>query len=414
VIYLDHHATTPVDSRVLEAMLPFFTTDYGNASSRTHRLGWTAQDAVDRARKQVAALMGAEAREVIFTSGATEANHLAIAGVAAASDRRHVVTLVTEHKSVLEPIRRLIAEGWSITELPVPDNGIVDVARVAAATTPDTALVSVMLAHNEIGVIQPIAEIAQLAHARGALLHTDGVQALGKLPVDLHAMGVDLAGFSAHKLYGPKGVGALFVGRGIEKRLRAIVTGGGQERGLRGGTLNVPGIVGFGAACAVAAGELASERERLAHLRDRLWQGLRARVGDVTLNGASAPRLPGNLNVQMAGVEGESLLLGLTDIAVSTGAACLSAEPSHVLRALGLSRDAALASLRFGLGRSTTAEDIDRAVEHVAEVVGHLRATSPTARAAAEARGGRQSDAAPASWSANPARHARRSEAEPR
>ena len=387
MIYLDHHATTPVDPRVLDAMLPFFVEVYGNASSRTHPAGWAAQDAVQRARAQVAGLLGADAREVIFTSGATEASHLAIAGVAAATDRRHVVTLVTEHKAVLEPVRRLGSEGWSVTELTVPSSGVLDPADVASAITPATALVSVMLAHNEIGVIQPVAEIARLAHERGALMHTDAVQALGKVPLDVHALGVDLASFSAHKLYGPKGVGALFVARGVEKRLRAPVTGGGQERGLRGGTLNVPGIVGFGAACAIAARELPGEAQRLAVLRDRLWQGLIAEVGGVAVNGAVAPRLPGNLNVQVEGVDGESLLLGLTEIAVSSGAACLSAEPSHVLRSLGLSRDAALASLRFGLGRSTTAEDIDRAVAHVADVVAHLRRTSPVAQAAAGARG---------------------------
>jgi cysteine desulfurase len=377
VIYLDHHATTPVDPRVLDAMLPFFTERFGNASSRTHRLGWAANDAVERARKQVATLMGADAREVFFTSGATEANHLAIAGVAAASDRRHVVTLVTEHKSVLEPIRRLAAEGWSVTELPVASTGLIDPAEVAAAITSETALVSVMLAHNEIGVIQQVSAIARAAHEQGALVHTDAVQALGKLPLDLHALGADLAAFSAHKLYGPKGVGALFVARGVEKRMRAVVAGGGQERGLRGGTLNVPGIVGLGAACAVAAAELSTESERLGALRDRLWERLVAEVGGVSLNGAASPRLPGNLNVQVAGVEGEPLLLGLTDIAVSSGAACLSAEPSHALRALGLSRDEALASLRFGLGRTTTAEDVDRAVAHVAGVVGHLRTMAP-------------------------------------
>jgi cysteine desulfurase len=389
VIYLDHHATTPVDARVLEAMLPYFTAMFGNASSRTYRAGWEAQEAVDRARKQVAALMGADARDVIFTSGATEANHLAIVGAASAAppDRRHLVTAATEHKSVLEPVRRLAAEGWSVTELPVPPTGLVDPSAVAAAVTPGTALVSVMLAHNEIGVVQPLADIARVARAHGALVHTDAVQALGKLPIDVHAMGVDLASFSAHKLYGPKGVGALFVARGAGRRVRGVVTGGGQERGLRGGTLNVPGIVGFGAACAVAAGEMPGEQARLATLRDRLWEGLRDRVGRVTMNGAATPRLAGNLNVHVAGVEGESLLLGLTEIAVSSGAACLSAEPSHVLRALGLSRDAALASLRFGLGRQTTAADVDRAVAHVAEVVGHLRATVPEVRVAAGARG---------------------------
>jgi cysteine desulfurase len=388
VIYLDHHATTPVDPRVFETMRPYFTDVFGNPSSRTHPAGWQASEAVEKARKQVAVLMGADAREVIFTSGATEANHLAIAGVAAAAppDRRHVVTVVTEHKAVLEPVRRL-AEGWTVTELPVPDTGLVDIDAVDAAITPNTALVSVMLAHNEIGVIQPLAAIARLAHARGALVHTDAVPALGKVPVDVHALTIDIASFSAHKLYGPKGTGALFVARGVEKRLRPVVTGGGQERGLRGGTLNVPGIVGFGAACRLAAEEMLAESARLEALRDRLWAGLRDRVGGVSVNGAATPRLPGNLNVHVSGVEGEALLLGLTEIAVSSGAACLSAEPSHVLRALGLTRDAALASLRFGLGRQTTAAEVDRAVAHVAEVVGHLRASSPALRAAAGARG---------------------------
>lgn len=386
MIYLDHHATSPVDPRVFEAMRPFFTEVFGNASSRTHRAGWQAHDAVEKARKQVAALMGADPREVIFTSGATEANHLAIAGIAsaAAADRRHLVTLVTEHKAVLEPVGQLAEQGWAVTELTVPPTGLVDLDRFTAAVSPSTALVSVMLAHNEIGVVQPLAEIVRVAHAHGALVHTDAVQALGKLPLDVHALGVDLASFSAHKLYGPKGVGALFVARGVEKRLRPVVTGGGQERGMRGGTLNVPGIVGFGAACAIAAREMAAEARRLEMLRDRLWDGLRERVGEVALNGAASPRLPGNLNVHVAGVEGESLLLGLTEIAVSSGAACLGAEPSHVLLAIGLGRDAALASLRFGLGRQTSADEIDRAVAHLADVVGYIRAVAP---ATAGARG---------------------------
>jgi cysteine desulfurase len=390
VIYLDHHATTPVDTRVLDAMLPYFSTVYGNASSRTHGAGWQAHDAVERARKHVAVLMGASPREVYFTSGATEANHLAIAGVASAApaDRRHIVTLATEHKSVLEPVHRLRSEGWSVTELPVAPSGLVDPVDVAAAVTPATALVSVMLAHNEIGIVQPLAEIVAVAHARGALVHTDAVQALGKIPVDVRALGVDLASFSAHKLYGPKGVGALFIGRGVERRLRPIVSGGGQEHGMRGGTLNVPGIVGFGAACAVAGQVMDGEAGRLSALRDRLWDGLVARVGGVAMNGAHSPRLPGNLNVRVDGVVGESLLLGLSEIAVSTGAACLSAEPSHVLRALGLSKDAALASLRFGLGRSTSADEIEAAVAHVADVVSHLRAMAPgAARVAVGARG---------------------------
>jgi len=389
VIYLDHHATTPVDDRVLQAMLPYFTAAFGNAASRTHRFGWDANEAVERARRQVAALVGASAREVVFTSGATEANYLAIAGVVAAAPagRRHVVTVATEHKAVLDPLRHLAATGWTVTELPVASTGLVDLDAVARAITPGTALVSVMLANNEIGVLQPVADIARLAHAQGALVHTDAVQALGKVPVDVVTLGVDLASFSAHKLYGPKGVGALFVKRGVEKALAAPVRGGGQERGLRGGTLNVPGIVGFGAACEVAGRELDDEARRLGGLRDRLWQLLQARVDGVAVNGAGAPRLPGNLNVRFAGIDGESLLVGLTEVAVSSGAACMSAEPSHVLMALGLDTAEALASLRFGLGRGTTAADIDRAASHVADVVAHLRRTAPAAHVAAAGAG---------------------------
>jgi cysteine desulfurase len=385
VIYLDHHATTPVDERVLGAMLPFFTTRFGNASSRTHRFGWEANEAVERARRQVAALMGGSAREVVFTSGATEANHLAIAGAtgAAAAERRHVVTVATEHKAVLDPCRQLAASGWRVTELPVDATGLVNLDATARAITPDTALVTVMLANNEIGVLQPVAEIARQAHAAGALMHTDAVQALGKVPVDVAALGVDLASFSAHKLYGPKGVGALYVKRGAEKRLATPVRGGGQERGLRGGTLNVPGIVGFGAACEVAGREMSQEAGRVGALRDRLWQWLRERVGGVSMNGAEAPRLPGNLNVRFDGIDGEPLLVGLTEIAVSSGAACTSAAPSHVLMALGLDKADALASLRFGLGRWTTAEDIDCAAAHVTDVVSQLRQSVPATRLAA-------------------------------
>ncbi len=383
-IYLDHHATTPVDTRVLAAMLPCFTETFGNPSSRTHRFGWDARDLVERARKQVAALIGASAREVIFTSGATEANALAIAGAAqAAPDRRHVVTLATEHKAVLDACRSLEERGWDVTYLPVRRDGLIEIAEAARAIRPDTALVSVMLAHNEIGVIQPIAEIARVAHASGALVHTDAVQALGRIPVDMTTLGADLASFSAHKLYGPKGAGALYVRKGIESRLRPLVRGGGQERGLRGGTLNVPGIAGMGEACRIARLEMDDEARRLRDLRDRLWRALDTTVGGVTMNGAAEPRLPGNLNVSLDDVDGEALLLGLTDIAVSSGAACTSTQPSHVLTALGLDTTRALASLRFGLGRATTAADVDAAAAHVAAVVSHLRRTSPRAAHAA-------------------------------
>ena len=389
VIYLDHHATTPVDARVLDAMLPYFTRTFGNAASRTHRFGWEASEAVDRARRQVASAVGASAREIVFTSGATEASYLALAGVVAATpiERRHAVTVATEHKAVLDHLRQLADEGWRVTVLPVAPTGLVDLRAVAAALTPGTALVSVMLANNEIGVIQPVAEIARLAHAHGAIVHTDAVQALGRTPVDVRALGVDLASFSAHKVYGPKGVGALYVKRGVEPRLRAPMRGGGQERGLRGGTLNVPGIVGFGAASEMARAEMATEAERLGGLRDRLWRRLQDQVGGVSMNGAASPRLAGNLNVTFDGVDGESLLLALTDVAVSSGAACTSADPSHVLTALGLSTERALASLRFGLGRSTTLEDIDRAASHVADVVAYLRASSRRVQLAAGAAG---------------------------
>ena len=391
MIYLDHHATTPVDPRVLTAMLPFFGEKFGNPSSRAHRPGWDASDAVERARKQVAALIGASAREMVFTSGATEANNLAIAGIAAAAPagRRHVVTVATEHKAVLDPCLALQAQGWQVTVLPVAASGLVDLAAVERAVTTGTALVSVMLANNEIGVVQPLAAIARLAHAHGAVVHSDAVQALGKLPLDVAALGVDLASFSAHKVYGPKGVGALYVKRGIDKQLRAQVRGGGQERGLRGGTLNVPGIVGFGAACEVAGKDLPVEAARLNELRDRLWQQLRANLDGVTLNGAPTPRLPGNLNVSFEGIDGDALLLAITDVAVSSGAACTSAEPSHVLTALGLDTRRALASLRFGLGRDTTADDITQAAAHIGAVVAQLRAQSPHRMPAGAAAAGR-------------------------
>ena len=340
---------------------------------------------MERARKQVAALIGASAREVVFTSGATEANNLAIAGVAAAApaDRRHIVTVATEHKAVLDPCRALEAQGWQVTVLPVAATGLVDLAAVEQAVTPGTALVSVMLANNEIGIVQPVADIARLAHAHGALVHTDAVQALGKLPMEVARLEVDLASFSAHKLYGPKGVGALYVKRGVDKRLRAQVRGGGQERGLRGGTLNVPGIVGFGAACEVAAQDMAVEMTRVSALRDRLWQLLRDEMDGVAMNGAPAPRLAGNLNVSFDGVDGEALLLAITDVAVSSGAACTSAEPSHVLTALGLGTRRALASLRFGLGRGTTAAAVEAAARHIIAVVSQLR-VSPTRPAGRE------------------------------
>jgi cysteine desulfurase len=378
MIYLDHHATTPVDARVLEAMLPFFTEKFGNAASRQHQFGWEASDAVERARKQVAALIGAGSKDIVFTSGATEANNLAIKGTAQTgpNERDHLVTVVTEHKAVLDPIARIeIDAGWHVTVVPVSRDGLVEVNAVADAITERTLLVSVMAANNEIGVLQPIRAIADAAHAKGAWIHTDAVQAVGKVPFDVEALDVDFASLSAHKVYGPKGVGALYVRR---KRvaIEAEIDGGGHERRMRSGTLNVPGIVGFGKAADIARTEMASESKRVARLRDRLLEGLRSKTDGMSVNGTLDARLPGNLNVSFEGVDGEALLVSLDDIAVSSGAACTQAEPSHVLMALGLTKDRALASLRFGIGRGTTAAEIDYAAAKVAEVVARLRQMS--------------------------------------
>jgi cysteine desulfurase len=375
-IYLDHHATTPVDPRVLEAMLPYFTERFGNAASRQHAFGWEASEAVEQARSAVADLLGGSAREVVFTSGATEANNLALKGVAAARRDRgdHIVTVVTEHHSVLDTCRRLEAEGWRVSYLPVDSDGLVRLDDLRRAMSDRTVLVSVMAANNEIGVLQPLAAIASLAHEHGALFHTDAVQALGKVPVDVDEDDVDLVSVTAHKLYGPKGVGALFVRRrGRRVSLRPLFDGGGHEHALRSGTLNVAGIVGFGAACALAADEQREEASRVAHLRDRLLDRLQTAIDGLTVNGSMERRLPGNLNVSFEGVDGEALLVSLTDVAVSSGAACTAAEPSHVLKALGLSTDLALASLRFGLGRWTTEGQVDYAAVHVAETVARIR-----------------------------------------
>jgi cysteine desulfurase len=363
---------------VLEAMLPYFTEKFGNASSKQHRFGWDANDAVERARKQVAALIGASSKEIVFTSGATEANNLAIKGAVKAFERDHLVTVVTEHKSLLDPIARVETEyGRHVTVVPVNRDGLVDVNTVADAITERTLLVSVMAANNEIGVVQPIKELAAAAHAKGALFHTDAVQAVGKVPFDVGELDVDFASLSAHKIYGPKGVGALYVRR-RRVTIEAEIDGGGHERGLRSGTLNVPGIVGFGQAAEIARAELTAEAKRIGGLRDRLLQGLRATTDGMTVNGTMAARLPGNLNVSFDGIDGDALLVSLDDVAVSSGAACTQAEPSHVLLALGLSRDQALASLRFGIGRSTTAADVDYAAAKVADVVLRLRKLSPS------------------------------------
>jgi cysteine desulfurase len=388
MIYLDHHATTPVDPRVLEAMLPYFTEKFGNPASKHHRFGWEANDAVEKARKQVAALIGASSKDVIFTSGGTEANNLAIKGAAKArrDDRKELVTVTTEHKAVLDPMARLAQEGFRVVPVPVGTDGRIDLHLLEKLITTRTALVSVMAANNEIGVLQPIKEAAAIAHQHGAWFHTDAVQAAGRIPFDVDALDVDLATFSAHKIYGPKGIGALYVRRkpssakatgGERVTIDAEIDGGGHERGLRSGTLNVPAIVGFGCAAEIALAEMAGEAARVGELRDRLLAGLQSNTDRVTVNGALDRRLPGNLNVSFSGVDGEALLVSLDDIAVSSGAACTQAEPSHVLMALGLKTDEALASLRFGVGRWTTTEEIDYAARKVSDVVNRLRQLSP-------------------------------------
>ena len=378
MIYLDHHATTPVDARVLGAMLPFFAEKFGNPASKHHRFGWEANDAVEKARKQVAALIGAGSKDVIFTSGGTEANNLAIKGAALArrGDRNQLVTVTTEHKAVLDPMARLGEEGFRAMPIPVDAGGRIELNVLERVVSDRAAIVSVMAANNEIGVLQPIKDAAAIAHLHGAWFHTDAVQAAGRVPFDVEELDVDFATISAHKIYGPKGIGALYVRR---KRvsIEAQIDGGGHERGLRSGTLNVPAIVGFGRAAEIARAEMAGEAKRVGDLRDRLLAGLQSRIERMTVNGAMDRRLPGNLNVSFAGVDGEALLVSLDDIAVSSGAACTQAEPSHVLIALGLKTDEALASLRFGLGRGTTVEDVDYAVRKVSDVVARLRQLSP-------------------------------------
>ncbi len=378
-IYMDGHATTRVDPRVVEAMLPFFSDDYGNAASRHHRFGWQARDAVADARASVAKLIGAAARDLVFTSGATESNNLALKGVAEASRDRgnHIVTVETEHRAVLDPCARLARQGMRVSHLPVRTDGLVTPASLEAALGPETVLVSIMAANNEIGVVQPVADLARVARARGVPLHTDAAQAAGFVPVDIEAAGVDLLSLTAHKLYGPKGVGALFVRRGVA--LAAMMDGGGHEAGLRSGTLNVPAIVGFGRAADICREEMAGEAVRLRGLRDRLWEKLRRALSGVTVNGSMASRLPHNLNVSVEGVNGEQLLTGLSNVAVSSGAACTSLreESSHVLRALGVDDVLARASIRFGLGRFNTEAEVDRVADALCTLVERLRAPAP-------------------------------------
>jgi cysteine desulfurase len=381
VIYLDYQATTPTDPRVLDRMLPYFSRDFGNPHSRQHAYGWAAEEAVEASRRQVASLIGAHAREITFTSGATESNNLAIKGAAALeSGRNKIVTCVTEHKCVLEACRSLEAVGRRVAYLPVGSSGLIDLAALAQEIDERTALVSVMAVNNEIGVIQPIAEIGRLAHARGALFHTDAAQAVGKIALDVAAMDIDLLSISGHKLYGPMGIGALYVRRKPGLQLAPLFDGGGQERGLRSGTVPLPLCVGLGAACEIAGAEMGAESERLRALRHALLAGLQRRVSDVRLNGDREARVAGNLNVSFPGIDAEDLMMDVKDVAVSSGSACSSAsiDPSYVLRALGLPEELARASLRISLGRFTTADDVEHAAARLAEGVLRLRAEGPT------------------------------------
>jgi cysteine desulfurase len=381
-IYFDNHATTQVDPRVVQAMLPYFTEKFGNAASRNHPFGWAGEEAVENARTQVASLIGATPKEIIFTSGATESDNLMIKGVAEMYREKgnHIITQAIEHKAVLDTCKRLEKDGFEVTYLPVQRDGRVDPEDVRKAITPKTILITIMYANNEIGVINPIAEIGKIAKERGIFFAVDGVQAVGKIPVDVQTDNIDLLAISAHKIYGPKGVGALYVRRRNPRvQLSAIIDGGGHERGMRSGTLNVPGIVGLGAACEIAQKEMTEEAARLKKLRDRLKAGLEAKLDEVFINGSMEHRLPHNLNMSFAYVEGESLLMGINDIAVSSGSACTSAtlEPSYVLKALGVGEDLAHTSIRFGLGRFNTEEEVDYVTDKMVTVVTKLRELSP-------------------------------------
>jgi cysteine desulfurase len=381
-IYMDNHATTPVDPRVVETMLPYFTEHFGNAASRNHAFGWKAEEGVEHAREQVAKLVGATPKEIIWTSGATESNNLAIKGVAEMYREKgnHIITEVTEHKAVLDTCKRLEKYGFEVTYLPVAKDGRVDLDELRKAITPKTILITIMYANNEIGVVQPIAEIGKIAKEKGVFFHVDGVQAAGKIPVDVNKDNIDLLSMSGHKLYGPKGVGALYVRRRNPRvQLAAIIDGGGHERGMRSGTLNVPGIVGFGKACELCLEEMPTESVRMRGLRDRLKDGIFSQLDEVFINGSMTHRLPNNLNISFAYVEGESMLMGINDVAVSSGSACTSAtlEPSYVLKALGVGEDLAHTSIRFGLGRFNTEEEVDYVTARVVETVRRLRELSP-------------------------------------
>lgn len=384
-IYMDYHATTPVDPRVLEAMLPYFCEQFGNPSSRSHTFGWKASAAVEEGRRQVADLIGASAKEIVFTSGATESNNLAIKGVAERyrGQGDHIVTAATEHKAVLDTCRRLERCGFRVCCLPVGPDGLIDLDRLRDAITDSTILVTIMTANNEIGAVQPVAEIGRIAREKGVLFHTDAAQAAGKIPFSVDEIQADLVSFTAHKMYGPKGIGALYVRRRTPRLdLVPMMDGGAHERGLRSGTLNVPGIVGFGMAAEICRSELPLESARLRGLRDRLLEGLQQVVGDVRVNGSIEARLPHSLNISFTRIDGESLLMAFDDIAVSSSSACASGnvEPSHVLDAIGVTGELAHASIRFGLGRFTTEEEVEYVIDRLGTVVGRLREMSPARR----------------------------------
>ena len=380
-IYLDNQATTPVDPRVLDAMMPYFREKFGNPHSRSHAYGWEVEEAVEEARARIAAIVGADPKEIVFTSGATESNNLAIKGVAHfyGDRKRHIVTVLTEHKCVLDSCRHLQQEGFEIDYLPVRPNGLIDLDRLSDAIGERTALVSVMGVNNEIGVIQPLAEIGALCRERGVFFHSDCAQAVGKIPLDVNEMNIDLMSISGHKVYGPMGVGALYVRRRPRVRLRALIDGGGQERGMRSGTLPAPLCIGLGAACRIARDEMPAETERVRMLARRLNDGIVGRLDEVILNGDAERRVAGNLNLSFSCVEGESLMMAIKDLAVSSGSACTSAslEPSYVLRALGVDEELAHTSIRFGIGRFNTEAEIDYAIDTICENVGKLRDMSP-------------------------------------
>lgn len=381
-IYLDYQATTPMDPRVFEVMTPYFLEKFGNPHSRSHAYGWEAEEAVEVAREQVAKLIGATEKEIIFTSGATESNNLALKGILHfyGSKKNHIVTVNTEHKCVLDTCRHLEQEGFKVTYLPVSKNGLIDLEELRKVVTEETAVVSIMAVNNEIGVIQPLAEIGKICREKGAFFHTDAAQAFGKIPLDVDAMNIDLMSISGHKIYGPKGVGALYVRRKNPRvRIEAIINGGGQERGMRSGTLPTPLIVGLGAAAEIAGKEMVAENERLEKLREKFLGEIKKSIPDVFLNGDETHRIPGNINLSFAYIEGESMIMAIKDLAVSSGSACTSAslEPSYVLRALGLDEEMAHTSIRFGFGRFTTDEEVDFAIETVKKHVNHLREMSP-------------------------------------